>query len=474
MEALDLARLQFAITTIYHFIFVPLTLGLSVITAVMQTQYVRTGDETYKRMAKFWGKLFLINFAMGVVTGIVQEFQFGMNWSEYSRFVGDIFGAPLAIEALMAFFLESTFIGLWIFGWDKLPKRIHLATIWLVALGVNISSLWILIANSWMQNPVGYEVVNGRAQMTDFGAVITNPNIFVQFPHVVLGGLVTGAFFVIGVSAYRLLVAKNDADRDMFMRSIQYGLGIGVFAVVFVMFAGHAHAQRMVDTQPMKLAVAEGLWESEDPAGLSLFQIGDEAGREAVFNIRFPWLLSLLAYNTPDGQVWGINPLNEMYQEQYADVYGPDADYVPPMIWMLYWSFRAMVGAGVLMSLLALVGLWLRRTGRLLQTRWFLKALVAAIVLPYLANSTGWILTEIGRQPWIVQGLMRTEEGVSRSVDVTSLLITLIGFTVIYGVLAVADVYLLQKYARGSSDGDILPLPETDDGAADAALKGAY
>ena len=476
MDAIDLARWQFAITTVYHYIFVPLTLGLSLIVAVVQTQYYRTGDDIYKRMTKFWGKLFLINFAIGVATGIVQEFQFGMNWSEYSRFVGDIFGAPLAIEALMAFFVESTFLGLWIFGWDRLSKRTHLACIWLVAIASNISSLWILIANSFMQNPVGYEIVDGRAQMNDFGALITNPNIFYQFPHVILAGISTGAFFVIGVSAYRLLNSPSDTEKVMFQRSATIGFLFGTVAIFGTLGAGHAQTQYMVDNQPMKIAAAEGLWESEDPAALSLFQIGDENSRESIVNIRVPWLLSLLSFNTPDGLVQGINPLNEAFQQQYADKYGPDADYVPSMLWLTYWRFRAMVGAGTVMSLLAIYGLWLRYRNQLLGSKRFLQLMIVAITLPFLANATGWILTEFGRQPWIVYGLMRIEEAVSPNVSVGMMAISLGGFTLLYGVLAVADFYLLQKYARGgSSDGEILPHPTLDTSSdEDVKFEGAY
>lgn len=473
MEIVDLARLQFATTTLYHFIFVPLTIGLSLVVAVMQTIYVRTGDENYKRMTKFWGKLFLINFAMGVVTGIVQEFQFGMAWSEYSRFVGDIFGAPLAIEALMAFFIESTFIGLWIFGWDKLPKKVHLATIWLVAAGTTLSSLWILIANGWMQHPVGYEIVNGRAQMTDFGAIVTNPNVFLQFPHVVFGAFTTAGFFIVAISAYRLLRERTDDEHLMFVRSMRIGLIFGLSAVLVTMVAGHFSGQFMLEKQPMKLAAAEGLWETESPASLSFFQIGDEASRTSVVNIQIPSLLSFMVYDTFDGMVPGINDLNAFYQQQYADAYGPDADYVPPMIWLTYWSFRAMVGFGALMSLIAVVGIFLWWRGKLAQSRWFLVLVPFAIVLPYVANSTGWLLTELGRQPWIVQGLMRTEQGLSPNLTAADLWISLVGFTVVYGALAVADFYLLWKYAtRGRGAEELLPLP--DAGQDDADLRAAY
>jgi cytochrome bd ubiquinol oxidase subunit I len=468
MDALTLARLQFGITTIYHFFFVPLSLGLSLMVAVMETIYVLRGDEKYKGMAKFWGKLFIINFAMGVVTGIVQEFQFGMNWSEYSRFVGDIFGAPLAIEALAAFFIESTFLGLWIFGWDKLDKRIHLASMWLVAFAANLSAFWILVANSFMQHPVGYTLASsGRAEMVDFGALITNPNLWVQWPHVALGGLTTGGFFVLGISAWHLLRNKS-SHLDWFRSSARLGLIVGTVAVLGTMFFGDAQGQRMELVQPMKLAAAEGLWDSEDPAALSMFQIGNEQDRTSVINIRIPSLLSLLTYHTGDGLVHGINQI----QAEYVQQYGP-GDYVPPAIWLTYWSFRAMVGSGMLMALLGLLGLFLtfRHQFNPGKGRWLLIVLVPAIILPYLANSTGWILTEVGRQPWIVQGLMRTDQAVSPNVTVEMLAISLIGFTLIYGLLMIADIYLLQKFAR--VDDDKL-IPWTDKPEAEQRYEGAY
>jgi cytochrome d ubiquinol oxidase subunit I len=449
MDALTLARLQFGITTVYHFFFVPLSLGLSILVALMQTIYVVKKDERYKQMAKFWGKLLLINFAMGVVTGIVQEFQFGMNWSEYSRFVGDIFGAPLAVEALVAFFIESTFLGVWIFGWDKLPKRIHLASIWLVALAANISAFWILVANSFMQNPIGYRIAeSGRAEMTDFFALIANPNVWLQFPHVALGGLTTAAFFILGISAFHLL--RSQKNRDAFLASTRIALTVGTIAVLGTMIFGHAQGQRMADTQPMKLAAAEGLWEAEDPAGLSMFQIGNEADRTSIVNIRIPSLLSFLAYNTPNGKVQGINDLQAQYEQQY----GP-GNYVPPAIWLTYWSFRAMVGAGVLMFLLGLLGLFqlFRHQFPAGKGKWLLRLFIPALLLPYLANTTGWMLTEVGRQPWIVQGLMTIDQAVSPNVTPEMLLISLVGFTLLYGLLMIADIYLLQKFARQELDG---------------------
>ncbi len=439
MDPLILARLQFAITTVYHFFFVPLTLGLSVLVAIMETIYVRTGQDVYKQMAKFWGKLFLINFAMGVVTGIVQEFQFGMNWSQYSRFVGDIFGAPLAIEALLAFFLESTFLGIWIFGWDKLSKGMHAVAIWLVAIGSNISALWILIANSFMQEPVGYVLRNGRAEMNDFFALLLNPNVLVQFPHTVFAGFTTAAFFVLGISAYHLLRKQHV---DFFRRSFQIAATIGTISIVMVILNGHSQAQHMVETQPMKMAAAEALWNSMDPASFSLLTIGDLSQRRDVFAIRIPDMLSLLAYNQLTGEVKGIYDL----QAEYEQAYGP-GNYIPPVA-VTYWTFRAMVGAGFLMAAMALYALFMTMGEAVPKTpSRMLKLLPWAMALPYLANSTGWLLTEMGRSPWIVFGLMKIEDGISNTVPAGFVLLSLVLFTVVYGALMVADIYLLRKFA---------------------------
>jgi cytochrome d ubiquinol oxidase subunit I len=439
MEVL-LARWQFGLTTTYHFFFVPLTLGLSILVAIMQTIYYRTGNEIYKKMTKFWGKLFLINFALGVVTGIVLEFQFGMNWSEYSRFVGDIFGAPLAIEALMAFFLESVFLGLWIFGWNKLSKGVHLAAIWLVALGANISALWILVANSFMQEPVGYVLRNGRAEMTDFFALLTNPHVWVQFPHVLTAGIATTGFFVLAFSAYHLL--RKTENRELFRISFQMALVYAVIGSITVMLVGHSQAQHMIEAQPMKMAAAEALWESEDPAPMSLLTIGNEPELKDIWAIKVPGLLSFLAYNRFDGLVPGIKNL----QAEYEQIYGP-GDYIPPVA-ISYWSFRIMVGAGIVMALLGLYGLYLMLTDRFEDNRRFLWLLIWAVPLPYLANTTGWLFTEIGRQPWIVFGLQLTEEAVSPNVTIGMIWFSLIGFTLIYGALIAADIYLLLKFGK--------------------------
>ncbi len=438
-----LSRWQFALTTIYHFFFVPLTIGLSLLVAIIQTIYYKTGDLIYKDMAKFWGKLFLINFAMGVVTGIVMEFQFGMNWSEYSRFVGDIFGAPLAIEALVAFFLESTFIGIWIFGWDRLSKKAHLISIWLVAVGSTLSAFWILVANSFMQAPVGYVVEDGRMIMNNFGALIGNPNVWVQFPHTVLGGYVTGAMFVLGISAIHL-VRKNRPE--FFSKSFLLASIFGVISVLLVILVGHSQGQHMVKTQPMKMAAAEALWETENPASFSLFSIVDEKNQEDKFSIRIPAVLSLLSYNKFTGEVRGIKDL----QNEYEETFGP-GNYTPP-ITINYWSFRAMVGAGFLMFFVAAISLFLSLKNKFHNTK-LMKFIPAVIILPYVANSSGWILTEIGRQPWVVYGFLKTEDAVSPNLTPNLLWISIVGFTLIYGVLMIVDIFLLKKYA--------MKVPET-------------
>ena len=441
MDTLLLARWQFGITTVYHFFFVPLTLGLSILVALMETAYVRTGDEVFRRMTRYWGKLFLINFAMGVATGIVQEFQFGMNWSEYSRFVGDIFGAPLAVEALVAFFLESTFLGIWIFGWERLSKKLHLAAIWLVAIGSNISALWILIANAWMQHPVGYVLRNGRAEMQDFFALLTNPHLPFEFLHVFFAGLTTAAFFLLGVSAWQL-GRKNEAYADFFQRSFRWGAVTAVFASIMVMLVGHGQGQWLERSQPMKLAAAEAHWRTTDRAEFLAVAGIDETRQQNNWALRLPSMLSILAYNDPRGVVKGVRDL----QAEYTQKYGP-GDYVPPVT-VTFWSFRIMVASGLLMLLGAMMAWWLSRAGRSAATPdWLLAAFVPALLLPYLANTTGWLMAELGRQPWIVFGLLKTKAGLSLATTAQEVLLTLIGFTAIYGALMAVDVWLLRKYA---------------------------
>ncbi|GII54173.1 cytochrome ubiquinol oxidase subunit I [Planotetraspora thailandica] len=450
MDVLDLSRWQFGITTVYHFLFVPLTIGLSVIVAGLQTAWHRTGKAGYLRLTRFWGRLFLINFAMGVVTGIVQEFQFGMNWSAYSRFVGDVFGAPLAMEGLLAFFLESTFLGLWIFGWDRLPRRVHLATIWLASAGTVTSAYFILAANSWMQHPVGYRLnpVTGRAELTDIWAVLTNSTTLATFPHVVFGAFVAAGAFVAGVSAWFLLRRR---EVELFRTSARMAFAVTLLAAVGVSVSGHWQAQIMTRQQPMKMAAAEALWEDESSAGFSLFAVGDvENGRNHV-SIQIPYGLSFLATNTLDGTVQGVNDI----QARYERLYGP-GDY-RPVIGLAYWSFRLMIGFGMLAALLALGGLWLTRRGRLPKRAAFYRLAIAGIGLPFLANTLGWIFTEMGRQPWTVFGLMRTQAAVSPGVNIAEVAATLAGFTVVYAVLAAIEVRLLIKFIRVSPQDEAEP-----------------
>jgi cytochrome d ubiquinol oxidase subunit I len=368
-----------------------------------------------------------------------------MNWSEYSRFVGDVFGVPLAIEALLAFFLESTFLGIWIFGWDLLPKALHAGVMWLVAIGSTLSAFWILTANSFMQEPVGYVLRNGRAELTDFGALVTNPRVWVQFPHVFFAGLTTAAFFVLGISAYHLL---RDKDHQLFRRSFQWAVVAGLAGAVLVGLVGHTQMQHLNESQPMKLAAAEALWYTEQPASLSLFTIGTLSGDAEVWSIRVPYLMSLLTCNNLTCEVRGMNDL----QAEYEQAFGP-GNYVPftPLI---YWSFRAMMTAGLVMIGVAGFALYLVMRDRVGRYRWFLRLLPLAIVLPYLANSTGWILAEAGRQPWIVHGLMRTEDGISTAVPLGAIVLSLVVFTLIYGALMGADIFLLRKYARQESSSE--------------------
>ena len=400
MESLILARIQFASTTLFHFIFVPLSIGLVFIIAIMQTLYVVKKKEVYKKMTQFWGKFFLINFAVGIVTGIIQEFQFGMNWSNYSRFMGDVFGAPLAIEALLAFFLESTFIGLWVFGWDKLPKKLHLACIWLVSIGTMLSAFWILAANSFMQNPVGYALRNGRAETTDFFAVITNPKLLVAFPHVIFAALATGAFFVVGISAFNFLKKR---DLDFFKRSVTIGLIVGIISSLGIAFSGHSQSTYLMAAQPMKMAAAEGLYEdSGDPAAWTVIANIDTENKDTSFRLELPYMLSFLAYGEFKGKVDGMNTLQAEYEQQYGE-----GNYIPP-VKTTFWSFRIMAGLGGVLILLSLFGLYWNWRGTLASKSTYLKIMVATIFFPFIANSAGWIMSEIGRQPWIVNGLMKT------------------------------------------------------------------
>lgn len=443
MDPITLSRWQFGLTTVYHFLFVPLTLGLSWFVAYFQLRYYQTKDETFRKMSKFWGKLFLINFAIGVVTGIVQEFQFGMNWSEYSRYVGDIFGAPLAIEALMAFFLESTFLGVWIFGEGKVSEKAHLASIWLAAIGSNLSALWILLANGWMQNPVGYVIneVTGRAELVDFFALATNPKGWLFFWHTISAGVATASFFILGISAYHLVRKQHI---DVYKRSFQTATIVGLVASALVFFGGHTNGQYMFETQPMKFSAIEAHWETSAPAEFSILTIGDLSGKREVWSWRVPAVLSFLACNNFECEVRGVYDI----QTEYEATYGP-GDYIPLMV-VTYWTFRFMMTVGFIMMGLAFLFLLALR-GNYENAKW-MKYVPWVIALPYIANSSGWILTEMGRQPWIVQGLLKVQDAVSPNLTTVDLLISLIGYTVVYGSLAAAMVYLMKKYATAGPD----------------------
>ncbi|MFK3979899.1 cytochrome ubiquinol oxidase subunit I [Micromonospora sp. NPDC050397] len=489
MDALDVARWQFGVTTVYHFLFVPLTIGLSLLVAILQTLWHRTGDERYLKLTKFYGKLFLINFAMGVVTGIVQEFQFGMNWSDYSRFVGDVFGAPLAIEALLAFFLESTFLGLWIFGWDRLPRRIHLATIWAAAIGSTLSAYFILAANSWMQHPVGYRINpdTGRAELTDIFAVLTNKVTLATFPHTLAGCFLVAGSLMVSVALWHLIrhrhqPAEQTADRPdtdqpttpdttsttgrthtdtrAFRFAAKFGAVVTLVAAVGVLITGDIQGKIMTDVQPMKMAAAEGLYHTEQPASFSVLTIGSLDGTRELYALKIPYLLSFLGTGDPHGEVKGINDL----QAQYVSEYGPGS--YTPIIPVTYWSFRFMIAFGMTAAAIALWALWATRRERTPTSRWLLRAAIVMPILPLAANCFGWIFTEMGRQPWVVFGEMLTRDGVSRSVSLTEVLTSFTAFTLIYATLAVIEVRLLLRYARAGLP-DTTPPPEPDDDTAD-------
>lgn len=439
MEVLEIARWQFGITTVYHFFFSPLTMGLAVLTAILHTFYYRTNSDHYKLLTKYFGKLFIIIFALGVVTGIVLEFQFGMAWSEYSRFVGDIFGIPLAIEALMAFFLESTFIAVWLFGWGRLPKGIHLLSIWLVALGSNLSALWIIIANAWMQVPVGFVLNDGRAELADFVAVMLNEQMLVMAQHTIIAAFVTGGLFMFGISAWQIL-RKNQVE--IFAKSARIALVFAAVSSLLVATTGHKQAQHTVKHQPMKMAAMEGLWETEQPASFSMFAIIDQENQTSSREFRLPYMLSVLAYNNTTSEVKGMIDL----QKDYEEAYGP-GNYVPPVA-VVYWSFRFMVGLGMLFILFSIYGLILWWKNKLEESRFYLKMGTIVMFLPLVANSLGWIVTEMGRQPWVVYGLMLTRDGVSPNVSSGSMLLTTIVFTLVYGLLAAVAVYLVHRFAK--------------------------
>ncbi|MET9689501.1 cytochrome ubiquinol oxidase subunit I [Streptomyces sp. NPDC006514] len=457
------ARWQFGITTVYHFLFVPLTISLGVLVAVLQTAWVRTGERTYLMATTFWGRLFLINVAMGVVTGIVQEFQFGMNWSTYSRFVGDVFGAPLAFEALIAFFLESTFIGLWIFGWDRLPKRIHLACAWAMAVGALLSAWFILAANSWMQHPVGYTISpeTGRAELTDFLAVLTQETTLVVVYHTLAAAFLTGGALMAGVAAFHL---RRGRHVPVMRASLRLGLVTLALAGLLVALSGDTLAKVMFQQQPMKMAAAEALWEGQTSAPFSVFAIGDVSEGHNTVEWSVPGLLSFLAEGNFTAYVPGINDTAAAEEARY----GP-GDYLPN-IPVAFWGFRFMIGFGMASFGLGLLGLWLTRRrfllrpalrttedevpqlaltrGRRLPPRaaaWYWWLTLWSLAFPLVSTSWGWIFTEMGRQPWVVYGLLRTVDAVSPEVSQGEVIASLTAYTALYAVLAAIEITLMVR-----------------------------
>ncbi|WMY77582.1 cytochrome ubiquinol oxidase subunit I [Citricoccus sp. I39-566] len=495
MDPLDIARWQFGITTVYHFMMVPLTIGLGLVVATLQTMWHRTGREEYLRMTKFWGKLFLINFIMGVATGIVQEFQFGMAWSEYSRFVGDVFGAPLAMEALVAFFMESVFLGLWIFGWKRLPARVHLAAIWCAVIGSVFSAYFILAANAWMQHPVGVEMVDGRPVMNDIWAVLTNNTLLVHFPHTLAGALSVAGSFLLGIAWFHLWKRRRDGidtvsadgsvvvgttgskgrdetDYRVWYRSLRWGAWIALVAFLGTAFTGHAQAQLMIHQQPLKMAAAEAA--CHDGTAFSVLSVANPRTEGAtdcddvvgVFEI--PGLLSFLAHNDFTTDVAGVNTLIPQYQEaygthlpddpMYGERAGQEIDYLPVME-VTYWGFRIMITFGGLAALAAAIALWVTRRGTVPNSRPLMRLAVLGILAPFGANAAGWIFTEMGRQPFVVvpnpdptgidQVWMYTAAAVSPGVGAGELLFSLIALTTVYAVLMVVEVVLLTRYVKG-------------------------
>jgi len=427
MDVVLLSRLQFATATMFHFLFVPFTLGLSFLVAYMETKYVKTGDEIYLRMTKFWGKLFLINFALGVVTGITLEFQFGTNWSRYSAYVGDIFGSLLAIEATVAFFLESTLIGVWIFGWRKLSKKAHATVMWLVAFGGTLSAVWILIANAWMQHPVGFTIRDGRAELVDFKAVLFNKFAILEIFHTVPAAYVLSAFFVMGVSAYHLLKKQHI---DFFTKSFRMALVFGLIFSIFTAITGDMHGVHVAETQPAKLAAMESLWETTTRAPVYLFALPDEENEKNKIEIgAIPGLLSFLVFHDINAEVRGLKAFPR--------------DERPPVL-ITSFAFKGMVGLGFYFVLMTIVG-WFKRN-RLVENPGYLKVMLWSIPLPYIAIELGWIVAEVGRQPWIVYGLMKTSDAVS-PIAKSQVMISLAAFIGVYGLLGMAGFYLIVKNA---------------------------
>lgn len=475
LDILGLARFQFGMTTVFHFFFVPFSIGLAFVVAIMETLYAIKGDEDYKKMAQFWGKMFLYSFAVGVVTGIIQEFQFGMNWSEYSRFMGDIFGAPLAIEALAAFFMESTFIGMWMFTWDRFNKWVHTLFIWLVMFGSSLSALWILAANSFMQNPLGY-IINaktGHVQMVSFMAVIKNPQLWNEFPHVIFGAFVTAAFVIAGCSAWRLL--KRD-HVTFYRKSLNVALVIGLVFSLGAVASGDLQTRYLINNQPMKFAAMEGLYKDSTNKGEWSAVAGlDTKNHKSTWSVDVPYVLNLLSYHKLSGTVKGMNTVNKEMHAKYDKKYGQDINYYVPAK-TLFWGFRIMAGSGALFALLAIVGLIMNRkkSQAIMKQRWFLYIMGLCLWLPFIVNTAGWFITEFGRYPWVVYGLLTIADAVSPNVSVASLLTSNIVYFLMFAGMGVVMVVLCHRTLKAGPDADNTDGYAASDHEVDPYSKGAF
>lgn len=452
LDPLLLARIQFAATTVFHFFFVPITIGMVFLIAIFESIYVKTGDEHYKRITKFFGHLFLINFAVGVVTGILQEFQFGMNWSEYSSFVGDVFGPSLAIEALLAFYLESTFIGIWIFSWEKINKKLHVMCIWLVSIGTLMSAFWILSANSFMQHPVGVKyvengVIGKKAEMIDFFAIVKNPYLWNQFPHVVTMALTVGAFTIAGIASWKMV---RNQEVPMFRKAFKISIVAALIGSTGLFVTGHSQMQYLVREYPMKVAAAEALYEDTgNSAPFSILATIDQKQQKAEHYLEVPGMLSFLAYDKFEGSLKGMKSLQKEMDEKYYPVVGKHIDYTPDVP-TIYYSFRVMsysVGILILMSLLGTIFAFKRTE---IKKRWFLQLMPWTLLVAEVATACGWIMAEMGRQPFLIFGVMATESGVSPNSG-ASVLFSLLVFCVLYTVLGITQ-FIAFRYAMNKKE----------------------
>lgn len=477
MDIVSLARFQFAMTTIFHFFFVPFSIGTAFVVAIMETMYYRTKNESYKKMTKFWGNIFMLSFAVGVVTGLIQEFQFGMNWSDYSRFMGDIFGAPLAFEALLSFFIESTFLGLWVFTWDRVKKGLHLFFIWMIVFGTMTSALWILTANSFMQHPVGFAIRHGRAEMVNFGALISNPQLIFEYGHVIVGALLTGATIITGLAAFQLLKKRtlSGENKAIYHKTMRVGLWLMLIFSLGSITMGDMQMQYLIKEQPMKFAATEAVYKTtKSPAPWTAVGIADSKTHQVNGKVEIPMVLSVLSYHKTTGSVEGMDEINAQLEKKYGThIDGQKMNYYVPVN-TLFWSFRVMCGFGALLALVSIVGLVMTRKGKetLYNHRWMLWVMALLTFSPFLANTSGWLITEFGRMPWTVYGLFTIRQSVSPNVSVASLLTSNIVYFALFTSLAIILIYLIVRFLR--NDPVELEESQADKQATDPFAKGAF